>query len=299
MKISVIIPVYNEEKVIGACLESLSKQTLPIEIIVVNDGSTDRSEAIIQNTKYEISRSSGIHNAVNAHSSQTASGQNTKYLIQKHLGPGAARNLGAKQATGKILVFIDSDMTFAPDFIAKLTEPIVQGKAKGTFSKKEYVANWDNIWARCWNYNQNIANHLRVPENYPQTAPVFRAILRSEFIKVGGFDEGIGWTDDWSLSRKLGYQSNATNAVYYHKNPDTLKEVFTQAKWVGKNEYISGKLLKLIINFLYYSLPVSLIIGLIKAVKYQTKEFIAFKIIYDLGISFGLIEVLAGKNKNK
>src|SRR3989344_8477717 len=128
MKVSVIIPVYNEEKVIQYCLESLKNQTFrDMEIIVVDDGSTDRTQELVKGVML---------------------------LIQDHKGPGEARNFGAKQAKGEILVFVDADMTFDKDFIKELIKPIITEKSKGTFSKDEKVSNWDNIWAKCWNINE-------------------------------------------------------------------------------------------------------------------------------------------------
>ena len=216
MLISVIIPTYNEEKVIGECLESLKGQNEKnFEIIIVDDGSTDITKEIVKN--YSV-----------------------KLLEQKHQGPAAARNLGAEHAKGKILVFVDADMTFHSKFLRNLIEPISQNKTRGTFSKEEYVSNWSNVWARCWNYNDNLFGKRRLPQNYPDHQKVFRAILKSEFDKVGGFSKG-GYTDDYTLSEKLGYEAaNTKDAVIYHKNPATLREVYYQAKWVGKREYKLG-----------------------------------------------------------
>ncbi len=69
---------------------------------------------------------------------------------------------------------------------------------------------------------------------------MFRAILKTEFDKAGGFDESRGYTDDWSLSEKLGYKATATKAVYYHDNPASLAEVFWQARWAAKRKYKLG-----------------------------------------------------------
>src|SRR3989344_1367122 len=200
MKVTVIIPTYNEEDVIGDCLESLSKQTYhDFEIIVVDDGSTDKTIEVLQ--KFQI--------------------PNSKFQIlrQKHGGPGAARNLGAGRASGEVLVFVDADMTFDKNFLKNLVKPILSGKTKGTFSKYEYVSNWENVWARCWNINQNWEERRRHPKYYPDKQKVFRAILKSEFDKVGGFTPG-GYTDDYSLYEKLGYMAvSAQGAIFYHKNP--------------------------------------------------------------------------------
>lgn len=266
MKVSVIIPTYNEAKTILACINSLKEQPYhPLEIIVVDDGSTDKTVKLVKKTK-------GV-----------------KLLRQLHLGPAPARNKGSSRARGDILVFVDADMTFDKHFIKNLIKPILNKDANGTFTKDETVANWESTWARCWNWETTGSRtKLRLPKNYPDTSPVFRAITKKEFDRVGGFD-AIGYTDDWTLSKKLGYKSQvAPQAIIYHKNPDSLGKVYSQAKWIGKRRYKLwevGRFLALV----RASLPVSLIIGSLKAIKYKTFKYIIFKIIYDFGISIGII----------
>ena len=276
MKISLIIPTYNEEKVIDLCLESLAKQTYSdFEIILIDDGSVDNSKVKIQKAKLQFKN------------------QKLILLEQNHGGPGIARNLGAKKAAGEILVFVDADMTFAKDFLKKLVQPILDSKSKGTFSKDEYVENWDNVWARCWNINEGWPPKMRHPKNYPDHQPVFRAILKSEFDRVGGFTPG-GYNDDWSLGQKLGYDAeNAPGAVFYHANPSSLKEVYAQAKWVGRREYKLG-VLGTFFALLRALFPVSLIIGFAKFVIYGEPAFVIFKVVYDWGIFVGIIESLQG-----
>lgn len=260
MKVSVIIPTYNEKDVLQKCLDSLSKQTYKdIEIIVVDDGSTDGTSDKLLTLK------------------------------QNHLGAGSARNLGAKNAKGEILAFVDADMTFETNFIENLVKPILNKKTNGTFSKDEFVSNWDNYWARCWNINEGWEDKRRHSNNYPDHQPVFRAILKSEFARVGGFTNG-GYDDDWSLSKKLGYEAvSAPNAIFYHKNPDNLVEIFNHAKWVGKRKYKLG-VIGYVVALIRSSLPVSIVVGLYK-------KILIFKIIYDLGIFVGVIEyLLTGKS---
>ena len=284
MKVSIIIPTYNEEGVILECLESLSKQTYrDIEVIVVDDGSVDKTLSVLSKLKVK--------------------SEKLKVIKQKHKGPGAARNLGAKHAKGEILVFVDADMTFDPNFIDKLVKPIIRGETKGTFSKEEFVSNWDNVWARCWNINQNWPDKKRHPNDYPNSDKVFRAILKSEFDKVGGYSPG-GYTDDYSLSDKLGYKSIAAlGAKFYHKNPSSLSEVFRQAMWSGKRPYKLGYF-GYIVALIRSSLPVSLIFGLYKSfslkgqalLTFHHLPFILFKVVYDFGIFVGIISyILTGK----
>jgi hypothetical protein len=177
--------------------------------------------------------------------------------------------------------------------LTKLTTPISEGLTKGTFSKEEYVANWGNPLARCWNVNENWEEKRRHPRNYPNTQKVFRAILKSEFDKVGGFTPG-GYNDDWSLGAKLNYEADsAPGAIFYHQNPGSFSEVFKQAKWIGKREYKFGFIGSLIAVF-RASLPVSIIVGFIKFVTKGEPTFVFFKIVYDFGIFVGILEYLQG-----
>lgn len=86
--ISIIVPIYNAEKYLSKCINSLINQTKKeIEIILINDGSTDRSEEIINNYRDE----------------------RIKYFKNENQGIGKTRNFGVEKATGKYLMFVDSD----------------------------------------------------------------------------------------------------------------------------------------------------------------------------------------------
>ena len=269
MRISIVIPTYNESKVLLDCLKSLETQAFSdFDLVLVDDGSNDNTLKLASEFKLK--------------------NYSLKFLKQNHKGAGAARNLGAKEAHGEILVFVDADMTFDREFLKNLVKPIESGEVKGTFSKEEFVSNWENTWARCWNINEGWESKKRHPKEYPNKQKVFRAILKSEFDRVGGFTPG-GYNDDWSLSEKLGYEAEiAENAKFYHKNPSSLKEVFVHAKWVGKREYKFGILGK-IFALLRASLPISIIVGFYKFIISGESAFVLFKIVYDFGIFSGIL----------
>lgn len=263
-KLSVIIPIFNASKTIQACLNSLETQTIQHELILIDDGSIDSTLEKIKP-------------------------YNAKLLKQKHQGPGLARNKGAKAATGEILVFVDADMVFDKNFLKNLTAPIVAGKTQGTWTKEERVLNWDNLLAKTWNLEYTHSKtQSRIPPNAPDTSPVFRAIVKKEFDRVGGFDQ-VGYTDDWTLSKKLGYHAlAASNAVMYHNNPGTYTEVWKQAVWISKRQYKLGEIGRFI-ALLRASLPISIGVGIIRSIYYWLPGYFLFKLWFDLATSWGII----------
>jgi glycosyltransferase involved in cell wall biosynthesis len=259
-EISVIVPCYNEEHNIDKCLQTLSHQSIDdYEIIVIDDGSTDGTKEIAK--KF-----------------------NVRFLEQSHCGPAAARNRGAQEATGTILVFVDADMFFDRHFLERLTAPIQAGKAIGTFTKDEFVGNGDNVWAVCWNLETVDSTNRRVSTNQPDDSVVFRAVLREEFLRVEGFDTTVGYDDDHTLHPKLGVKATlASGAICYHNNPGTLREVFASARWIGRGRRFSDHPERLIKFFP----PFTLYFAVAKAIRYERTAYIVFKLVHDCGITMG------------
>lgn len=99
VKISIIVPVYNTEKYLNKCIDSLINQTLKdIEMIIINDGTKDNSEEIIKEYK----------------------DKRIKYYKNDNQGIGKTRNFGIKKAHGEFLMFIDSDDYIKEDCCEKL-----------------------------------------------------------------------------------------------------------------------------------------------------------------------------------
>lgn len=113
-KVSIIIPVYNSEKYLEKCIDSILNQDYKnIELIIINDGSTDSSKEIIENYQKKYN-------------------DTIIYIEQKNLGPAVARNNGIKNATGKYIFFIDNDDYIDKNYIA-------------TFVKEAESNNYDII----------------------------------------------------------------------------------------------------------------------------------------------------------
>jgi glycosyltransferase involved in cell wall biosynthesis len=115
MKLSVVIPVFNEGKTIGRLLKRVLAEKTPKEIIVVDDGSTDR-------TRKEIKR---LRN------------KEIKMLCHKfNRGKGAAVRKGIKNATGDVLIIQDADLEYHPRYYRKLLAPILTKKAEVVYGSR-------------------------------------------------------------------------------------------------------------------------------------------------------------------
>ena len=108
--ISIIIPVYNVEKYLSECIESVINQTYKnLEIILVNDGSTDSCPQICEEYAAKDNRIKVIH--------------------KKNGGLSDARNIGLKQATGALISFVDSDDLLSLDFCQRLLDALIESDA--------------------------------------------------------------------------------------------------------------------------------------------------------------------------
>lgn len=268
--VTVIISAYNEQGSIAACLDSLTVQTYPsIEIIVVDDGSTDETVDVVQ--RYGVT-----------------------LLRQEHQGPARARNLGARIASGDILIFLDADQTFPPDFIQKLVEPIGEGETICTDFETEYVSNPSNKWAICWNINNGIPLPRRHPLDMPRQRTALRAVLKSEFLNVGGYDD-VGYGEDLTLCPKLGVKAIAApGAICYHANAESLREVFYEGRWYGKGQQVPKTLKSIWEHTPVWSLKASLR----RAWRHRNPCFVIYKIVFGFGVLVGVMQAIASPHKH-
>ena len=144
IKVSVIVPVYNGEKYLEQCLDSICNQTLQeIEIICVDDGSTDSSWDILNRYKDQDDR--------------------IQLYRQQNLYAGVARNTGKSHATGEYLVFWDCDDFFEPDALEKMYDQCQQDQADiCVCGVKRYLQDIGIGYT-----GKNYVNKKRIPEEIP------------------------------------------------------------------------------------------------------------------------------------
>lgn len=128
--VSVIIPVYNAEKHLRECLQSVCTQTLKnIEIICIDDGSIDDSLMILKQF--------------------AEADQRIVVLTQKNAGAGAARNNGLSQAKGKYLSFLDADDFFDPQMLEKAFLKAESDQAELVLFRADFYDNRNNSFTPC------------------------------------------------------------------------------------------------------------------------------------------------------
>lgn len=169
VKVSVIIPVYNVQSYLRQCMDSVTGQTLKdIEIICVNDESTDDSLQILQE--------------------YAAKDNRVQIITQKNAGAGAARNNGMRHATGKYLSFLDSDDFFEPDMLEKAYERAEKDQADFVVYKSDqYHTEKDEFVEVNWVVRQ---------EEIPPYQPFSHRQMTGNVFKVF-----VGWAWD-KLFRK-------------------------------------------------------------------------------------------------
>ena len=124
--VSVIVPMYNCEKTIKRCVDSILNQTYKkVEIILIDDGSSDDTFNFCMGEYHKISR--------------------VKIIKQKNMGPSAARNRGLKIAQGEYIIFVDSDDYIDENFIESLMNNKSENKLIGTqYRKINYLKKVDS-----------------------------------------------------------------------------------------------------------------------------------------------------------
>lgn len=214
---SIIIPAYNAENHLQACLDALLQQTIhPEEIIVVDDGSTDGTRTIAESFSL------------------------VTYLTQKNQGPAKARNAGAKKASGDIILFIDSDCVPEKNWLEEMLKPFedenvvgVQGAYKT--KQKSLTARFDQLDIE-YRYER-----MKKKETIDWIGTYSAAYKRKVFLDARGFDETFPKAsgEDSELSYRLAERGMilkfAPTAIVYHTHPDSLihylRVKFFRAYW--------------------------------------------------------------------
>lgn len=186
--VSVIIPVYNQETFIAEAIESVLQQTFPleeIEIIVVDDGSTDGTSERLNSYKDRI-----------------------HVISQANAGVSAARNAGIRQATGKFVCCLDSDDLFLPEKIEKQLAVFQADAEIGmVHTGVSVVRPGETGWEVWYDYIPPIykERETQIDEllkwNYLVSSSVM--VKRELFSQVGLFNESLRYAEDYDMWLRL------------------------------------------------------------------------------------------------
>lgn len=221
MNVSVVVPVYNGQDTIAACLNSLLAQKAhghQLEIVVVDDASRDKTAQIV-------SGFSGV-----------------RLLSQpRNAGPAAARNRGAREAAGEIVLFTDADCvpgeTWVSEMVGSFTRDLAVAGVKGTYRTRQRELTARFVQLEFEFKYERMKRHRTIAFIDTYSAGYRRHI----FLGAGGFDTGfpVASTEDIDLSFRLAAKGHRLvfnpNAYVYHRHPvgwtDFLKRKFKYAYW--------------------------------------------------------------------
>ena len=245
MKVSVIIPVYNVEKYLRRCLDSVVNQTYKdVEVILVNDGSPDNSKEICEE--------------------YVAKYSNIQLINQKNAGLGAARNTGLQYITGDAVTFVDSDDWLELDaieyYVASMKKSDADIVVTKMIRKKEYFSNEGTdgatIKEEVLNQEQFAKKYFKIDGNnieYYACAKLYkREIAREVKYPVGLFAEDVPAAFGYIIrSQKIFYSTKVTYNYFFNDNSLTAKFtdkdfdlekiwdlVVEEAKVYGNEDYI-------------------------------------------------------------
>ena len=203
IKNSIIVPAYNTQDTLGACLQSVLAQAQPsqdYEIIVVNDGSTDSPSVV--------PLPDGVH-----------------MLNQEHGGAAAARNAGLQRAKGDIVIFLDADCVPESGWLVAMLAPFADPAVMGVSGRID--TRQTGVLPRFiqYEYDQRF-RRLQAQRNIDFITSATGAYRRDVLVGMGGFRTDFLGAEDVELSfrlSKLGYILRyAPNAVVYHTHPTSL-----------------------------------------------------------------------------
>ncbi|HEY2363883.1 MAG TPA: glycosyltransferase [Candidatus Angelobacter sp.] len=215
VSVSIIIPALNEEKMIGRCLESLTRLAFArdrFEVLIVDNGSRDKTLAVVESFKDRL---------------------NLKVLQQAGVRISALRNLGAQAATGDILAFLDADCLAPTDWLDRIFA-LAPADGAGVLGA-HYLLPEDSSWVgRTWHRYQEAPKSGEV-SHVPAGDLVMR---REDFLKLGGFDETIQTNEDYELcerARKAGMHVRAFPqiGVIHLGTAQSLRVFFRKQAWHG------------------------------------------------------------------
>ena len=205
-RVSVIIPSYQREHVVGRAIDSALAQTYPdVEILVIDDGSTDGTAQVVQGY-----------------------GSKVHYVYQDNQGRSAARNSGMRQATGEFIAILDSDDWWHPSKVAKQVTAMRQHPQVGLMYSQAYMVDAvgkHTLFGQGPDTPQDIFERLLMENLIPASSVMTR---RDCLTAIGGFNEQMDFAEDWELWLRLAARYSQLCipeplSYYWMPSPDPIR----------------------------------------------------------------------------
>lgn len=207
--ISIIVPIYNAEKYLNKCIKSLINQTKEnLEFILVNDGSTDSSEEIIKSYK----------------------DKRIKYFKNKNQGIGKTRNFGMKKATGKYIMFLDSDDYLATNACEELFSKAEKDNLDLVINnfyrvEEETEKKVEVIIPEFKNTNLKDNKRLLLDVNLAPWNKLYKRELlkknKIQFVEDLKYEDAPFVVETMDKAKKIGQINKFLNYYVIHKNSET------------------------------------------------------------------------------
>lgn len=182
VNISVVIPLYNKAAEIERTLRSVLEQSLPpLEIIVVDDGSTDGSAAIVERV----------------------GGERVRWVRQQNRGVSAARNRGIELSRGEYVAFLDGDDRWHPDYLKCLADFMIRYPDCGAYGVAFYVDSGDGLVRADTPQTEGEVDFFAESMQRYVLIPSAATIRREVLLDVGGFPNGMRMGEDQFLWTKV------------------------------------------------------------------------------------------------
>lgn len=218
-KISIIVPIYNVEKYLNDCIESIINQTYKnLEIILVNDGSTDSSLEICE----EYARNY----------------ENIKVINKKNGGVSDARNKGLENATGTYIIFIDSDDYLAPNSCEILYDAIKESNVEFVTANFAFTNNDGTPWKRPMFSDKFKRTYISIDDYkksfYLLNCGIWNKIFKRDFIEKNKlrFEKNLPSEDDIFVTLAFIKAKNSyyvDDVVYYYRQREIKKGALSRS----------------------------------------------------------------------
>lgn len=216
MKLSVIMPVFNEESTIREIIARVKAVNLDKEIILVNDGSTDGTADILQ---------------------ELADKTTHVFSHERNMGKGAALRTGFSHANGEIIIIQDTDLEYAPEQYVKLIQPILEGRADVVYGSRFVTGDYRRVlffWHMVGNKFLTLLSNMLTNMNLSDMETGYK-VFRRDILKQIEIEE-----DRFGFEPEITAKLSKLNVRIYEVGISYAGRTYQEGKKVGWRDGFSA-----------------------------------------------------------